>query len=62
MYLTAEVIGVFGGWHRGALPLIKLFLPPLKIFNDAVQQADNEVSKAQKLLIVIKWYVMQGWS
>ena len=38
-------VGVFEGWQRGALPLLILFLPPLKIFNDAVQ-ADNEVSKA----------------
>ena len=35
-------IGVFEGWKRGALPLLNLFLStPLKIFNDAVQQADN---------------------
>ena len=47
-------IGVFEGWQRGALPLLNLFLPPLKIFNDAVQQADNEVSKAQNIVYSYK--------
>ena len=49
-----SIIGVFEGWQRGALPLLNIFLPPLKIFNDAVQQADIEVSKAQNIVYSYK--------
>ena len=54
MHPIAICIGVFEGWQRRALPLLNLFLPPLKIFNDAVQQADNEVSKAQNIVYSYK--------
>ena len=37
-------IGVLQGWQRRALPLLNLFLPPLKIFN-------NEVKKAQYIIV-----------
>ena len=43
-------IDVFEGWQRGALPLLNLYLPPLKIFNDAVQKADIEVSRVQYIV------------
>ena len=49
-----KFIGVFEGWQRGALPLLNIFVPPLKIFNDAVQQADIEVSKAQYIVYSYK--------
>ena len=48
--ISIKGIGIFEGWQRGALPLLNLFLPPLKIFNDAVQKADIEVSKAQYIV------------
>ena len=48
--MTAIAIGIFEGWQRGALPLLSLYLPPLKIFNDAVQKVDIEVSKAQYIV------------
>ena len=51
--LILLLIGIFEGWQRGAWPLLNLFLPPLKIFNDRVQKADNEVSKAQYIVIIM---------